>query len=179
MSSRRHHLAGAAFLLVAAAFLSAPVSVLGDEKSPSTAAPSAASAVEAVLDDFHQAASEADEERYFGHLAPSGVFLGTDASERWPKAEFRDFVHPYFSRGSGWTYVPVERHVTVSADGSVAWFDEHLENSSYGTCRGTGSLQLHDGAWKIEQYNLTIPVPNELSKDLVSRIREIESKEPR
>lgn len=127
--------------------------------------------IEAVLDDFHQAASDADEEHYFGHLAPKSVFLGTDASERWTKTQFRAFVHPYFSRGQGWTYEAVERHVTLSADGSVAWFDEHLENSSYGTCRGTGSLQLHDGIWKIEQYNLTIPVPNELSKDLVAMIR--------
>lgn len=128
-------------------------------------------AVNAVLDDFHKAASVADEERYFGALSESAVFLGTDASERWTKNEFREFVHPYFSRGQGWTYEPIERHVTLSDDGTVAWFDEHLENSSYGTCRGTGALQFVDGVWKIEQYNLMIPVPNELAKDLVARIR--------
>ena len=164
------------FILVALLFpLFSARSARAEEIPPELRDHSVIEAVEAVLDDFHQAASAADEERYFGHLAPDGVFLGTDASERWPKAAFREFVHPYFSRGQGWTYEPVERHVTLSADGSVAWFDEHLENSSYGTCRGTGSLQLHDGAWKIEQYNLTIPVPNELSKDLVARIRELES----
>jgi ketosteroid isomerase-like protein len=128
-------------------------------------------AVEAVIDDFHQAASEADEERYLGHLAATGVFLGTDASERWTKEAFREFVHPYFSDGKGWTFVPVKRYVSVSADGTAAWFDEHLESESYGTCRGSGALQVIDGVWKIEQYNLTIPVPNDLAKDLVARIR--------
>ena len=36
--------------------------------------------VAAVLDDWHQAASVADEARYFGHFAPNGVFIGTDPS---------------------------------------------------------------------------------------------------
>lgn len=134
-----------------------------------------AARIEAVLDDFHAAASEADEERYFGHLAPAGVFIGTDASERWTKGEFRAFVHPYFDRGQGWTYEPRDRHVALSADGATAWFDELLDNAAYGECRGTGVLALHDGVWKIEQYHLTIPIPNELAKELVAKIRGLET----
>ena len=42
----------------------------------------------AVLDDWHQAASVADEARYFGHFAPNGVFMGTDATERWTAAQY-------------------------------------------------------------------------------------------
>ena len=160
--------------LLVLAFCQAPL--LGGE-NPDSSLEVLEGAVDAVLDDFHRTASEADEERYFGHLSESAVFLGTDASERWTKDEFREFVHPYFSRGQGWTYEPVERHVTLSADGTVAWFDENLENSSYGTCRGTGALQLVDGVWKIEQYNLMIPVPNELAKDLVARIRALPNEE--
>ena len=37
--------------------------------------------VAAVLDNWHQAASVADEARYLGHFAPDGVFMGTDATE--------------------------------------------------------------------------------------------------
>ncbi len=132
----------------------------------------AAREIAAVLDDFHAAASEADEERYFGHLAPHAVFLGTDGTERWTKVELRAFAHPYFARGQGWTYHPRDRHVALSTDGATAWFDEMLDNDSYGECRGTGVLQRHTDGWKIEQYHLTIPIPNDLAKELVGRIRE-------
>jgi ketosteroid isomerase-like protein len=129
--------------------------------------------VQAVLDDFHAAAAAADEERYFVRLAPDAVFIGTDPSERWAGSDFRDFVHRYFSKGKGWTYAPSERLVTIAEDGRTAWFDERLQNDSYGECRGTGVLQLREGSWKIEQYSLTIPVPNELVREMVTRIREL------
>ncbi len=132
----------------------------------------AAADVDAVLDDFHAAASEADEERYFGHFAASGVFFGTDATERWTRDQFRAYAHPHFAQGKGWTYHPRERHVALSKDGATAWFDELLDNAKYGECRGTGVLQRYDGEWKIEQYHLTVPMPNELAKDFVARIRE-------
>jgi len=128
--------------------------------------------VEAVLDAFHAAASAADEERYLAVLAPHAVFLGTDGSERWEGEDYRAFVHRYFSQGKGWTYVPSSRSITVAADGRTAWFDERLENEWYGECRGTGVLQLREGEWKIEQYNLTIPIPNDLAADVVAKIRE-------
>ena len=128
--------------------------------------------VETVLDAFHAAASAADEERYLAVLAPHAVFLGTDGGERWEGDEYRAFVHRYFSQGKGWTYVPSSRSITVAADGRTAWFDERLENEWYGECRGTGVLQLHEGEWKIEQYNLTIPIPNELAAEVVARIRD-------
>lgn len=129
--------------------------------------------VEAVLDEFHAAASVADEERYLALLAPGAVFLGTAAEERWAGEDYRAFVHSYFSRGKGWTYVPSSRSVEIAADGLTAWFDERLENEWYGECRGSGVLQLRDGEWKIEQYNLTIPVPNELAAELVTKIRKV------
>lgn len=128
--------------------------------------------VHAVLDDFHASASEADEERYLALLAPDAVFLGTDGGERWEGDEYRAFVHRYFSQGKGWTYVPSSRSITIAGDGQTAWFDERLENEWYGVCRGTGVLQLREGEWKIEQYNLTIPIPNELAAEVVARIRD-------
>ncbi len=130
--------------------------------------------IEAVLDSFHAAASKADEAGYLALLAPDAVFLGTDGGERWAGETYRAFIHSCFSRGIGWTYAPSLRSVGIAADGRTAWFDEHLENASYGACRGTGVLQLRHGKWKVEQYNLTIPLPNELAGEIVARIRAAE-----
>lgn len=133
----------------------------------------ARSAVEAVLDEFHAAAADADEERYAATLASGIVFLGTAPGERWAGDAFRAFVHSYFSRGKGWSYVPSGRSIDIAADGQTAWFDETVENAHYGACRGTGVLR-HDGErWRIEQYNLTIPVPDELAAELVKQIRSV------
>lgn len=129
-------------------------------------------AVEAVLDSFHDAASKADGKRYFSLLAPDAIYIGTDATERWTVEQFRAFAEPYFGSGRGWTYLPSSRHVTLGPDGSTAWFDEILENASYGTTRGTGVLTREAGDWKIAQYHLTIPVPNDLADALVNMIRE-------
>src|SRR5579872_3715690 len=67
--------------------------------------------VAAVLDDWHQAASVADAARYFGHFAANGVFMGTDATERWTVAEFRAWAKPHFQRKSAWSFKPRDRHI--------------------------------------------------------------------
>ena len=54
-------------------------------------------AINTMLDDWHDAAAKADESRYFGAMTPEFVFLGTDATERWDVASFREFAHPYFA----------------------------------------------------------------------------------
>lgn len=130
--------------------------------------------VAAVLDDWHAAAAAAQEERYFGHFAAAGVFLGTDATERWTVEEFRRFAHPYFAKGKAWSFKSVERHVAFSADGAVAWFDEKLDTPNLGPSRGSGVLVREKGAWKIAQYNLTIPIPNDLMKEVKERIEKYE-----
>lgn len=128
-------------------------------------------AVGAVLDDFHAAAAAADGDRYFAHFAPDGVFVGTDAAERWSVAAFRAYAEPHFAKGMGWTYRPVERHVAIAPGGDVAWFDERLVNDAYGETRGSGVLRCIDGRWRIEQYVLSFPIPNDVAKDVVERIR--------
>ena len=128
-----------------------------------------ADAIKAVLDDWHAAAGAADGARYFGHMTEDSVFLGTDATERWPLADFRAFCEPYFEKGVGWTYVPKKRHVFVNGD--VAWFDEQLWNDKYGDCRGTGALRRVGGTWKIAHYSLTLLVPNERAPDVIRAIR--------
>jgi ketosteroid isomerase-like protein len=145
--------------------------------SPEAAGPSEKlqAAVAARLDAFHAAAARADFEAYFEVLAEDAVFIGTDASERWSKAEFAAYTQPYFSRGQGWTYVAVERHVMLSPEGRLAWFDERLENAKYGAARGSGVLRLEpDGRWRLAHYVLSFPIPNQLADDFTARIRAAE-----
>jgi len=134
------------------------------------AAASAEAGVTAVLDDWHAAAAAADETRYFGHFAAGAVFLGTDASERWTVEEFRRYAHPYFARGKAWSFHAVERHVSFSPDGAVAWFDEKLDTPNLGPARGSGVLVRSGGDWKIAHYNLSVPIPNGLLKEFKERI---------
>ncbi len=94
------------------------------------AIPPGAHDVEATLDRFHQAASNADGAAYFALFAPEAVFIGTDANERWTVDQFKAYAMPYFSRGKGWTYISKLRHVQFSPQGDVAWFDEILGNKT-------------------------------------------------
>ena len=140
------------------------------------AAADATTDVESTLDQFHQAASRADGKAYFDLFAPDGVFLGTDASERWTVEAFKAYAMPFFAKGKGWTYKPRNRHVAIAPGGEVAWFDELLDSASYGECRGTGVLRRIAGAWKVSQYHLTIPIPNALADDVVAKIRHAKAK---
>ncbi|MFN0010462.1 MAG: nuclear transport factor 2 family protein [Phycisphaerales bacterium] len=133
-------------------------------------------AVASVLDAFHLAASAANETAYFALFAPEGVFIGTDASERWTVPEFRAYAQPHFSKGKGWTYVPGERHVDVNPEKTVAWFDEALASEKYGACRGTGVLRKVGADWRISQYHLTVPVPNDLLPRVSALIKAEERK---
>jgi hypothetical protein len=131
-------------------------------------------AVKGVLDQLHDAAAKADGERYFSLFAPDAVFLGTDATERWPIDEFKAYAMKRFEAGTGWTYAlkPGTRFVEVSHDGSYAWFDELLENAKYGVCRGSGVMRRGEGGWTIVQYNLSIMVPNDVALDVAAMVRE-------
>jgi ketosteroid isomerase-like protein len=127
--------------------------------------------VNALIDDWHKAAADADEARYFGLMTADSVFLGTDATERWDHAAFQTFAHPYFAKGKAWTFVPRNRHMLFAPDGEVAWFDELLDSVSYGECRGSGVVRKEGGRWKVAHYNLSIPIPNALAKKIVEEIR--------
>jgi ketosteroid isomerase-like protein len=155
------------------------LALLGLTAALGVRAQSPSAEVAQALDAYHAAAAKADEEAYFARMAPKGVFLGTDATERWDKDAFRAFAHPYFAKGKAWTFVPHDRHIDLSADGRVAWFDELLDSATYGECRGSGVLEKIDGAWKIQQYNLSIPMPNDLSKEFVARIRAAKGTAPK
>jgi hypothetical protein len=156
-----------AVLLLAAACTPAP------EAAPAPDLAAERAAVDSVLSEFHQLASEGSWERYFALFTPDAVFFGTDATERWSVDEFRG----YADGSSGWTYLMTERNVFVAGDGNTAWFDERLQNARYGETRGTGVLARGEVGWKLTQYNLTIPIPNDLAAEFADRIKALEGGE--
>ena len=140
--------------------------------APAKAPPSAEALpadISRVLDDWHDAAAKADEERYFGHFTTGAVFLGTDANERWTLPEFRAYAHPHFAKGKAWSFRSIRRDVAFSGD--IAWFDEDLDTPNLGPARGSGVL-VRDakGEWKIAEYNLSVPIPNDKMKDVKALI---------
>ena len=124
-----------------------------------------------VLDDLHYYASKADGKNYFNLFDEDAVFFGTDSKERWPIAEFKTYTTERFSDGIGWTYYPINRNIYIDKDKNTAWFDEELNNDKYGVFRGTGVLINTENGWKISQYNLLLPIPNELLIDYSKQIK--------
>lgn len=133
-------------------------------------------AAAAVLDGWHLAAAQADESRYFSHLAKDAVFLGTDPTERWTKAAFQAWAHPIFQRGKAWTFKTTRRAITLSQDGRTAWFDEDLATPNLGPARGTGVLTREGDRWLIQQYSLSIPIPNPLTNAVKAQIEALAKK---
>ena len=116
--------------------------------------------IDNVLENWHQAAAEADFETYFSLMTEDAVFIGTDASENWQFEDFKKFSKPYFDNGKAWTFHPLERNIYFSKNIKMAWFDELLD-TDLGICRGSGVLIFTKKAWKIKHYVLSITIPNE------------------
>ena len=133
--------------------------------------------INTLLDAWHQAASDADFEEYFGYFEnDSSIFMGTDATERWTIAEFKPWSKPYFDRGKAWSFKAVERVVYFSDDGKTSWFDEVLDTPNLGPSRGSGVLSKTPSGWKIVHYNLTVPIPNEIVGSVVEQIDSVLNK---
>lgn len=126
--------------------------------------------IAAALDGFHAAAAAADYARYDASMTADVVFLGTDGSERWQGDGFREFARPHFDSGQGWTYHVLERNITQLPDQPVAWFDEALSHATLGHCRGSGVMVHQQGVWKVAQYNLSVPIPNEMVAEVALAI---------
>lgn len=129
--------------------------------------------VSAVLSELHDAASKADWPRYFALYTDDAIFLGTDATERWDKPTFQ----AYAGASSGWTYRMTERNIDMTPDGDHAWFDELLVNEKYGTSRGTGVVIRTPTGWKIAQYHLVFPIPNDLAEGITQQIQTFEARQ--
>jgi hypothetical protein len=139
-------------------------------------APALEAQINNLLDGFHHAAATADGTDYFDRFAPDGIFMGTDASERWTVAEFKAYAKPSFAQGRGWTYRKLERHIMLDATGQVGWFDEILDNDSLGRCRGTGVVTRHKNGWKLNHYSLTLLIPNSVADDVGALTQSVDRK---
>ena len=138
-----------------------------------TAAPNAEAQVAEVLDRLNQASSTADETTYFSLFTPDARYVGTDATEHWTMAQFRAFAEPWFKRDSAWSFPATSRTITIAPIDCrcIAWFEEKLNSAAYGETRGSGVMRLTDDGWKIEQYVLSLPVPNDKADTVVALIR--------
>lgn len=160
----------AALLLLAVGACAQPAPSAEPQALPADPAADSAS-VSVVLDAFHAAAAAGDFDAYFGLFHPEGVFLGTDATERWTVAQFKEYARPHFGPGGGWTYHPRNRSIDFTPDGNAAFFDELLDNDGLGETRGSGVLVRDVTGWKVAQYNLSIPIPNPLADSVAGMIR--------
>lgn len=124
-----------------------------------------------VVDDWHLAASEYDEERYFAHMAAEAEFVGLEDAQRWNKQALRDWTRPAFKDKQMWTFRSAERHMSLSPTGDVAWFDELLDTPGMGTARGTGVLVKQGDDWKISLYVLSLPIPSRAFAEVLEVIR--------
>lgn len=129
------------------------------------------SEVNLILDNWHEAASIANFDKYFEVLHEESIFIGTDATENWNKKEFIKFAKPYFDKGKAWSFKSIERNIYFSPDYKFAWFDELLDTQMK-ICRGSGVLELTEKGWKIKHYVLSMTIPNEKTKEVV-KLKEI------
>ncbi len=123
-----------------------------------------------LMNNWHQAAANANQEVFFGSMTADAVYLGTDASERWNREELRDWSKTFFERDTAWAFVPTKREVYFSNNQRVAWFEEYL-NTWMGPCRASGVLVKMEGDWKIKHYDLSVMIPNDLVKDFIALVK--------
>ena len=116
--------------------------------------------VNTLLDNWHKAAANADEDVFFGSMSEDAIYLGTDATERWERDEMKKLMKAIFERETAWDFKVKMRAVYLSDDKHMAWFEEAL-NTWMGECRGSGVVQKTDEGWKIKHYNLALAVPND------------------
>lgn len=122
--------------------------------------------VNGLLNQLHESAMSANWESYFSLYHPDAIFIGTDASERWNMVQFKQYATPT----KGWRYDLQARHLLQIGD--VIVFDEQLYSPSYGISRGTGALINTEQGWKIAQYHLSFPIPNDKAKRITSLIKQ-------
>lgn len=120
----------------------------------------------ALLDSFNEAAAKAEYDQYFNCLGEKAVFMGTDATEYWTKEQFMIWAKPYFDSGKAWSFQSLERHIYFDQTCNTAWFDELL-NTQMKICRGSGVLIKKGQDWKIQQYVLSVTVPNSKTDSIV------------
>jgi SnoaL-like domain len=116
--------------------------------------------ISSMLDSFNLAAARADYIGYFNYYTSDAIFIGTDPTERWDKQQFMVWAKKYFDKGKAWNFKSIDRHIYIGENKNIAWFDELL-NTQMKICRGSGVVVKKGGMWKIQQYVLSITMPND------------------
>ena len=132
--------------------------------------------VAAFLDEWHDDAAHA-RLRYFDKIAPDGVYIGTDKSERWVRDDFKTWAKPFFDRGHAWEFHAFKRNIAFTPDKSVIWFDEQL-NTQMGICQASGVIRNGKDGLKILHYQLSLTVPNDLVEHVKGEIGDYETAHP-
>lgn len=132
--------------------------------------------VNAFVDAWHADAAHA-RLAYFDKIAPDGVYIGTDKSERWTRDAFKAWAARFFERPSAWSFTARHRNVAFTPDHAVVWFDEQLD-SAMGVLQASGVMRARagDGGLEIVHYQLSIAVPNEVQPKVSDLIRGFEGK---
>lgn len=115
-----------------------------------------------IMDNWHHAAAVADADAFFGRMAEEGIYIGTDASERWLRDELREWSQAAFEREVAWKFEAFDRNWHFLSPDIVVG-DEKL-NTWMGVCRSTMVLKRVNGQWLIYHYQLSVTVPNEQIK---------------
>lgn len=106
-----------------------------------TAVPNLQESLNDFMNAWHKAAATADEDIFFGSMAADGIYIGTDATEKWKRDEMKEWSKKYFDKDSAWDFTTIDRAFYLSDDEETAWFEESLD-TWMGVCRGSGVLEL-------------------------------------
>jgi hypothetical protein len=112
-----------------------------------------------LLDSLNTAAATADYSTYFSYFTETATFNGTDATENWDKKAYMIWAKPYFDAKTTWNFKAVKRNIYFGNNDNIAWFEELLDTQMK-ICRGSGVVVKENGTWKIQQYVLSMTVPN-------------------
>lgn len=133
------------------------------EKSTSTSL----NEITQLLDSLNTAAANADYSKYFNYFTETATFNGTDATENWDKKAYMIWAKPYFDAKTTWNFKAVKRNVYFGEHDNIAWFEELL-NTQMKICRGSGVVVKQNGKWKIQQYVLSMTIPNSKLDSIVA-----------
>lgn len=128
-----------------------------------------------TLDQLNEAAANADFNTYFSFYAEDAIFIGTDATENWDKKNFMIWAKPHFDKKKTWHFKSIERHIYADKRGGLAWFDELLDTRMK-ICRGSGVVIKQGDKWKIQQYVLSMTIPNDITDTVIKIKAPIENK---
>lgn len=120
-----------------------------------------------IINQWHKDAAESNFDAYFESMSNDGMFIGTDALENWKVSEFKEFTKPFFEDKNTWDFKTLERNIYSDSDERVVWFDELLD-TWMGICRGSGVIMKENSEWKIMHYVLSVAIPNENIKEVIS-----------